>query len=84
MECRGNRHVPMDPFFFLGRVGQSAAAKSLDEEAVSLAVTAHARHAETNYDDLLLRGVARQDAREKVSSAVSRILDRWECGKPET
>ena len=43
-------------------MGRSAAAKELDKEAVRLAVTAHVRHAETNYDDLLLHGIERQDA----------------------
>jgi hypothetical protein len=62
---------------FIGRVGRSAAAKTLDEEAVRLAVTAHVRHAETNYDDLLLKGIERREARENVYSKVSKILDRW-------
>jgi len=65
---------------YSGRVGRSAAAKTLDKEAVRLALTAHVRHAETNYDDLLLDGIERWDAREKVYSNVSRILDRWEHG----
>jgi hypothetical protein len=65
---------------YSGRVGRSAAAKSLDEEAVRLAVTAHVRHAETNYDDLLLKGIERRDARAKVNPKVSRTLDRWEHG----
>ena len=33
---------------YSGRVGQSASAKALDEQAVRLAVIAHLRHAETN------------------------------------
>jgi hypothetical protein len=37
-------------------------------------------HAETNYDDLLLKGIGRPDAREKVYPKVLRILDRWEHG----
>jgi hypothetical protein len=65
---------------YSGRVGRSAAAKALDEEAVRLAVTAHVRHAETNYDELLLKGIERRDAREKVYPGVSRILDRWKHG----
>jgi hypothetical protein len=65
---------------YSGRVGRSAVAKTLDKETVRLAVTAHVRHAETSYDDLLLDGVERWDAREKVYSNVSRILDRWEHG----
>jgi len=65
---------------YSGRVGRSAAAKALDEEAVRLAVTAHVRHAETNYDELLLKSIERWDAREKVYPKVSRILDRWKHG----
>ena len=61
-------------------MGRSAAAKELDKEAVRLAVTAHVRHAEINYDDLLLHGIERQDAREKVYSKVSQVLERWEYG----
>jgi hypothetical protein len=68
---------------YSGRVGRSAAAKTLDEAAVRLAVTAHVRHAETNYDELLLKGIERWDAREKVCTKVSRILDLWEHGGSE-
>jgi hypothetical protein len=35
---------------YSGRVGRSAAAKELDEQAVRLAVIAHVRHPETEYD----------------------------------
>lgn len=38
---------------YSGRVGRSAAAKALDENAVRLATTAHVRHCETSYDELL-------------------------------
>ena len=65
---------------YSGRVGRSAAAKALDEEAVRLAVTAHVRHAETDYDEFLIDGIERREAREKVFSKVSRILDRWKHG----
>jgi hypothetical protein len=65
---------------YSGRVGRSAAAKALDEDAVRLAVAAHVRHAETNYDELLLKGVERWAAREKVYPEVTRILDHWKRG----
>jgi len=65
---------------YSGRVGRSAAAKALDEAAVRLAVSAHVRHAETNYDELLLKGFERWDARQKVYPEVSRTLDLWEYG----
>jgi hypothetical protein len=35
-------------------------------------------HAETNYDNLLLQGIERRDALEKIYPEVFRILDRWE------
>lgn len=41
---------------YSGRIGRSAAAKSFDEEAVRLAVLAHIRHRETDYDRLLGTG----------------------------
>jgi hypothetical protein len=65
---------------YSGRVGRSAAAKALDEEAVRLAVTAHVRHAETSYDDLLLQGIEREDARERVYRKVYEVLNRWKNG----
>jgi hypothetical protein len=63
---------------YSGRVGRSAAAKGLDEEAVRLAVVAHIRHTETDYDLLLARGHERWDARSEVEEEVYRILREWE------
>jgi hypothetical protein len=65
---------------YSGRVGRSAAAKRLDEEAVQLAVVAHVRHDETNYDELLARGVERWDARDRVREDVDRVLSHWRKG----
>jgi hypothetical protein len=62
---------------YSGRIGRSAAAKRLDDEAVQLAVAAHVRHDETNYDDLLARGVERWDARDRVRTDVDRTLSCW-------
>ena len=64
---------------YSGRVGRSASAKSLDEEAVRLAVIAHIRHQETQYDRLLARGYERWDARHEVKEAVARAMKRWEA-----
>jgi hypothetical protein len=60
-----------------GRVGRSAAAKAVDEEAVTLAVRAHVRHMHTPYDSLLGRGYDRADARQEVAGLVARQLDAW-------
>jgi len=68
---------------FSGRVGRSAAAKTLDERAVRLAVLAHVRHAETEYDDLLVHGWARQEARARVNDQVSTVLGEWRQGNLE-
>jgi hypothetical protein len=63
---------------YTGRVGRSAAAKSLDEQAVRLAVIAHVRHAETKYDALLGRAIDRFEARQAVAAEIDGILRRWE------
>ena len=62
---------------FSGRIGRSGAAKSFDPDAVRLAVVAHIRHAETPYDDLLLSGCDRHDARARVREAVDQVLSAW-------
>jgi len=63
---------------YSGRVGRSAAAKSFDEQAVRLAVLAHIRHRETNYDELLGRGWFRAEARSQVRERVDQISDGWQ------
>ena len=66
---------------YSGRVGRSAAAKSLDENAVRIAVIAHIRHAETKYDELLMRGYERWNARAQVEEGVSRVLTKREASE---
>ncbi|MCX7011896.1 MAG: DUF2293 domain-containing protein [Candidatus Sumerlaeota bacterium] len=63
---------------YSGRVGRGASAKELDEDAVRLAVAAHVRHAETNYDELLLRNVPRREARAEVRGKVGDVLKNWQ------
>ena len=65
-----------------GRIGRTAWAKRLDEEAVRLAVVAHIRHLETPYDELLMMGHDRWEARDIVTDKVDRILEEW--GAPTT
>ena len=62
---------------YSGRVGRSAQAKTLDKKSVLLAVVAHIRHAETNYDELLAQGMDRSSAREQVKDEIDKALDRW-------
>jgi hypothetical protein len=66
---------------YSGRVGRSASARRLDEQAVRLAVIAHIRHTETNYDELLARGHDRWEARTEVEKTVDRILKLWQAQK---
>ena len=63
-----------------GRVGRSAAGRKLDADAIRLAVTASVRHVDTDYDDLLMSGVDRDDARFRVRGRVDNILDTWRDG----
>ncbi len=62
---------------YSGRVGRTAAAKALDEEAVRLAVIAHIRHKATSYDVLLAHGLERWEARAAVAGEVQAILFQW-------
>lgn len=60
-----------------GRVGRSAAGRALDEEAVRLAVIASVRHLDTAYDRLLMDGVPRMQARERIRPDLDRVLREW-------
>jgi hypothetical protein len=60
-----------------GRVGRSAAGRALEDDAVTLAVIASIRHEDTGYDELLMGGVPRIEARDRVRLAVDRVLDEW-------
>jgi hypothetical protein len=64
-----------------GRVGRSASAKALDEAAITLAVTAHIRHTETEYDTLLAQGYDRIDARQMVQDQIEDVLKTWELNQ---
>jgi hypothetical protein len=66
---------------YSGRIGRSAAAKELQASAVDLAVRAHVRHIHTGYDELLGKGVAREEARARVATSVAKCLDAWQRGK---
>jgi len=63
---------------YSGRVGRTAAAKDLDEAAVRLAVLAHIRHRETNYDNLLGKGLSRRDSRSEVRARANEISESWQ------
>lgn len=60
------------------RIGRSASAKSFDVKAIDLAVRAHIRHAETQYDTLLASGIDRREARTAIASIVDSVAQRWQ------
>jgi hypothetical protein len=60
-----------------GRVGRSAAGRALDEDAVRAAVIASIRHLDTAYDELVMAGVPRANARDRIRPDLERVLDRW-------
>ena len=62
-----------------GRVGRTAAGRALDPVAVGLAVAASVRHEDTGYDERLMSGLPRAEARELVRADVRRILQGWEA-----
>ena len=65
-----------------GRVGTSAAGRALHPEAVRAAVVASVRHVDTSYDELLMAGVPRAEARERVENDVHDLLAVWRSPPP--
>ncbi|MER8045048.1 DUF2293 domain-containing protein [Streptomyces sp. NPDC094032] len=63
-----------------GRVGRTAAGRSLDRGAVTAAVRAAVRHIDTDYDSLLMTGVPRHQARTRVAPAIEAVLRAWRTG----
>ncbi len=64
-----------------GRVGRSAAGRALSEEAVTSAVVASVRHMDTPYDRLIMSGVPRREARERIAEDVREVVRGW-GGRP--
>jgi hypothetical protein len=60
-----------------GRVGRSASGRALEKSAIDLAVIAHIRHARTNYDDLLMSGIERLNARTQVREKIDSVVAKW-------
>ncbi|WP_305787805.1 DUF2293 domain-containing protein [Symbioplanes lichenis] len=60
-----------------GRVGRSAAGRALDPDAVTRAVVASVRHEDTAYDEMLMAGVPRDQARERIRADIEQVLTRW-------
>ncbi|HVA19815.1 MAG TPA: DUF2293 domain-containing protein [Solirubrobacteraceae bacterium] len=60
-----------------GRVGRTAAGQVVRTEAIEFAVIASIRHEDSDYDELLMAGVDRAEARERVHEDVEHVLQGW-------
>ncbi len=60
-----------------GRVGRTANAKQFDAKMIDLAVEAHIRHKETDYDKQFGKGKIKREIRSDVKSSVIRIMSSW-------
>lgn len=59
------------------RVGRTADAKAFDEKMIDLAVIAHVRHIETNYDDQFGKGKRKREIRQDLKQVIASILTKW-------
>lgn len=60
-----------------GRIGRTMTGRNLDPKALSLAVAAAVRHEDTPYDELLMSGTDRVDARARVRAEVEQVMAVW-------
>lgn len=66
---------------YSGRVGRTDSAKKFEANAVDLAVIAHIRHRETEYDSLLMQGYDRSDARKMIEAEIDSVKSNWTLKK---
>ncbi len=62
---------------YSGRVGRTAAARAFSEDTIDLAVRAHVRHRHTSYDELLMKGWDRGEARQAVRATTDEVMAGW-------
>jgi len=60
-----------------GRVGRTAKAKEFDKKMIDLAVEAHIRHAETNYDNQFGTGRTKRAIRTDVKPHIISTMRKW-------
>lgn len=78
--CPKNREVAIAKHAcekYSGRVGRSANAKQFDGEMIDLAVEAHIRHKETNYDSQFNKGITKRTIRSNVKQDITKVLHKW-------
>lgn len=62
---------------YSGRVGRTASAKEFDAKMIDLAVEAHIRHTETNYDLQFGKGKRKKEIRSDLKFEINRIMSKW-------
>lgn len=60
--------------------GRRVGRRTSDADTVDRAVAASVRHVDTDYDDLLMSGLDRDEARDRVRGRVDGILAAWREG----
>jgi hypothetical protein len=60
-----------------GMLKRTSAGRALEPEALTAAVAAAIRHKHTRYDQLLMSGWNRNDARNRVRDAIERMVESW-------
>lgn len=62
---------------YSGRVGRTAGAKEFEPKMIDLAVIAHIRHMETDYDNQFGKGKRKKEIRSEIKYDVQKILVSW-------
>lgn len=78
--CPPNREIEIAQHAcekYSGRVGRTAGAKQFDAQMIDLAVEAHIRHKETNYDSQFKTGKTKRMIRTDVKQTIESILKKW-------
>lgn len=78
--CPKNREVAIAQHAcekYSGRVGRSASAKQFDAKMIDLAVVAHIRHAETDYDNQFNKGKSKKTIRSEVQQEITGMIKKW-------
>ena len=78
--CPTNREIEIAQHACLkhsGRVGRTANAKQFDPKMIDLAVEAHIRHTETNYDNQFGKGIRKKEIRSNLKYDILKIMGSW-------
>ena len=63
---------------YSGRIGRTSSAKNFEAHTIRLAVIAHIRHTETEYDSFMAKRYDRNEARFEVEDRLNFVLSEWE------